>query len=178
MSVAGYRQQYRGLGCNCTRNVLVCCSLPDNPGHGANHSEQGKLAGRRRTRMPGVPRSFMSLERRPSTSPRAACSAASATDRSAIVTRALFTSRTNSCADAATTQHTPAQAVLAVKTHLQRATWRTVCGRSNVGSELACKMLAHALPAGRAEHDRMKACTAGRSGSRGQSNGRVAFVDC
>ena len=50
-----------------------------------------------RTLMPGVPRSFMSLERLCSTSLRAPCSAARATDRSAIVTRALLTSRTNSC---------------------------------------------------------------------------------
>lgn len=50
--------------------------------------------------MPGMPRSLLSLERLESTSARAPCSVASAELRSAIVIRALFTSRTNSCAQA------------------------------------------------------------------------------
>ena len=48
--------------------------------------------------MPGVPRSLDSLERLAATSPRAACTAASAVPRSAMVALALCTSRTNSCA--------------------------------------------------------------------------------
>ncbi len=47
--------------------------------------------------MPGVPRSLDSLERLAATSPRAACTAASAVPRSAMVALALCTSCTNSC---------------------------------------------------------------------------------